>query len=55
MTPIESGLMAYRKKGVRGLVHKNRGRVPPNATPESIQQRVMALTQERYEGTRLAN
>ncbi len=43
-------LAAYRKEGARGLVHKNRGRVPPNATPEAIQQRVVALTQERYLG-----
>ena len=31
-------LAAYRKEGARGVVHKNRGRVPlPNATPETIQ------------------
>ena len=44
-------LAAYRREGARGLVHKNRGRVPPNATPETIQQRVVALTQERYWGS----
>ena len=43
-------LVAYRKEGARGLAHKNRGRVAPNATPETIQQQVVALTQERYEG-----
>src|SRR5918996_45663 len=43
-------LAAYRKEGSRGLAHKNRGRVPPNATPETIQQRVLALAQERYQG-----
>jgi len=43
-------LMAYRKEGARGLVHKNRDRVPPNANPETIQQQVVALTQERYLG-----
>ena len=43
-------LVAYRKEGARGLVHKNRGRVAPNATPEAIQQQVVALTQERYQG-----
>ena len=32
------------------MVHKNRGRVPPNATPETIQQQVASLAQERYEG-----
>ena len=32
-------LMAYRREGARGLVHKNRGRVAPNATPEAIQPR----------------
>ena len=44
------GWAAYRKEGARGLVHKNRGWMPPNATPETIQQRVVALTQERYLG-----
>ena len=43
-------LVAYRKEGPRGLVHKNRGRVPPNATPQTIQQQVVALTQDRYLG-----
>jgi transposase len=41
-------LAAYRKEGARGLAHKNRGRVPPNATPDTIQRRVEALAQERY-------
>ena len=43
-------LAVYRKDGTRGLVYKNRGRVPTNATPEAIQQQVVALTQERYLG-----
>ena len=43
-------LAAYRREGARGLVHKNRGRVPPNATPETIRQQVVALAQERYGG-----
>ena len=43
-------LGAYRKEGARGLVHKNRGRVPSNATPETTQQQVAALARERYEG-----
>jgi transposase len=42
-------LAAYRKEGARGLAHKNRGRMPPNATPKSIQQQVVALALERYE------
>ncbi len=48
--PIESGLAAYRREGAKGLVHKNRGRVPPNATPEDIRRQVAALAQERYNG-----
>ncbi len=32
------------------LVHGNRARIPPNATPETIQQQVVALAQERYQG-----
>ena len=43
-------LVPYRKEGARGLAHKNRGRVPPNATPKTIQQQVVSLTQERYGG-----
>jgi len=43
-------LAAYRREGARGLVHKNRGRVPPNVTPEIIQQQVVTLAQERYWG-----
>ena len=40
---------AYRKEGARGLAHKNRGRIPPNATPKNIQQQVVALAVDRYE------
>ena len=43
-------LAAYRKQGAQGVAHKNRGRIPPNATPETIQRRVVALAQERYQG-----
>jgi transposase len=43
-------LAAYRGEGARGLAHKNRGRIPPNTTPEAIQQQVVALAQERYWG-----
>ena len=43
-------LAAYRKDGAVALAHKNRDRVPPNATPKTIQQRVVALAQERYGG-----
>ena len=43
-------LAAYRKDGAAALAHKNRGRVPSNATPETIQQRVAALAQGRYGG-----
>ncbi len=43
-------LSAYRREGARGLVHKNRGPVPPNVTPETVQQQVVTLAQERYGG-----
>src|SRR5918992_477222 len=43
-------LTAYRREGARGLVHKNRGQMPPNATPEALQQQVVTLAQERYQG-----
>jgi hypothetical protein len=42
-------LAAYRNEEARGLVHKNQGRMPPNATPEAIQQRVVTLAQGRYQ------
>jgi len=42
-------LAAYRREGAQGLAHKNRGRVPPNATPDSIQRRVVSLAQECYQ------
>ena len=41
-------LSAYRREGARGLAHQNRGKVPPNITPEAIRQRVVTLAQERY-------
>ena len=40
-------LSAYRKEGARRLVHKNRGRVPPNAISAATQRRLVALVQER--------
>ncbi len=43
-------LAAYRKVGASGLVHQNRGKVPPNATPETLRQRVVTLAQDRYGG-----
>ena len=43
-------LSAYRREGARGLVHKNRGRVPPNVTPETVRQQVVTLALERYSG-----
>ena len=39
-------LAAYRREGARGLVHQNRGRVPPDATLGDIRQQVVALAQE---------
>ena len=43
-------LSAYRKEGAAVLAHKNRGRMPPNATPMETQQQVVSLAQERYKG-----
>ena len=43
-------LAAYRREGARGLAHKNRGRVPANATTETLQQQVVILARERYQG-----
>ena len=36
-------LAGYRKEGAVGLVHKNRGRTPSNATPEYIRDLVVKL------------
>ena len=41
-------LAAYRKEGAAGLVHKNRGRKPSNATTAGIRDLVIALAQGRY-------
>ncbi len=43
-------LAAYRKEGAAALAHGNRGRRPANAIPLSLSDRVVALTQERYQG-----
>ncbi len=43
-------LAAYRKEGAAALAHKNRGRMPLNATPMETQQQVAYLAQERYGG-----
>jgi len=43
-------LAAYRQEGVAALAHGNRGRVPSNATPEAIKEKVVALARERYSG-----
>ena len=40
-------LAAYRKHGAAALGHKNRGRVPSDASPEPIQQRVAGVVQGR--------
>lgn len=42
--------LPHQHNHASALAHKNRGRVPPNATPETIQQRVVALAQKPYSG-----
>ena len=41
-------LAGYRKEGASGLVHKNRGRTPSNATPEQTKDLVVSLAQGIY-------
>ena len=41
-------LAGYRKEGASGLVHRNRGRRPSNATPEYIRDIVIKLAQGIY-------
>ena len=43
-------LAAYRKEGVAGLAHGNRGRKPPNAIAEDLRQQVRELAAARYSG-----
>ena len=43
-------IAAYRKEGAAALAHKNRGRKPPNTTPEETQQKVASLAKEKYQG-----
>ena len=43
-------LAAYRKEGAAALAHKNRGRIPLNATPMETQQQVVYLARDRYRG-----
>jgi len=41
---------AYRKQGVVGLAHGNRGRRPHNALGEAVARRFVALARERHRG-----
>lgn len=43
-------LASYRKEGVAALAHGNRGRVPANATPEEVRQRMVGLAKGPYDG-----
>ena len=43
-------LAAYRREGATALAHGNRGRMPSNATPTDLRQRVLALVRDRYGG-----
>ena len=37
-------LAAYRKEGAAALAHRNRNRLPPNATPVAVQTQVIAVS-----------
>lgn len=43
-------LAAYRKEGASALAHGNRGRSPANATSAVVQEQVVSLAKERYQG-----
>ena len=43
-------LAAYRKEGVAGLAHGNRGRKPPNAIGQDLRQEVRELASSGYSG-----
>ena len=43
-------LAAYREEGAAALAHGNRGRIPANATPGAIREKVVALARGRYGG-----
>ena len=42
-------LAAYRKQGVEGVVHGNRGRTPATRTPEVIRDKVLTLARTVYQ------
>ena len=43
-------LKAYREKGASSLAHGNRGRLPPNAVPVELRQRLISLARTKYIG-----
>jgi len=43
-------LSAYREKGAAAIAHGNRHRSPPNVTPPEIQEQIVDLVRERYQG-----
>jgi len=43
-------LRAYRAEGLRGLAHRNRGRMPPHRTSDAVRARVVTLAQGVYDG-----
>jgi len=43
-------LARYRKEGVAGIAHGNRGRKPINALEDSLRQRIIELAKVRYNG-----
>jgi len=43
-------LAAYRKHGAKALSHGNRGSRPSNATSSMVQEKVVTLARERYQG-----
>src|ERR1035437_5247267 len=43
-------LAGYRREGVAGLAHGNRGRKPVNALPEELKAEVLQLAESKYVG-----
>ena len=43
-------LAAYREKGAAAIAHGNRHRSPPNVTSPEIQEKILNLVREHYQG-----
>jgi len=43
-------LAGFRKEGIKGLIHKNRGRESPKKIKDRVREQIITLVKKRYEG-----